>query len=697
MPWGNPVVGSTILRRPAIQSPNFVSGSTGWALFQDGTAQLNELTIIVQNTGVAILIYAGTAGPGTLIGSWSGAGTATTDQYGNIVPAGLYAVQGQLQGTSITNASIVSSILTNPAITGGTIAGASITGGTIVETAITFDNTGGTLLVYTTTTTTSTFSTAGLATFTGPAGVTSAKIECWGADAGAGGGSSAQGGEGGGAGEYAQEPNYPIVPGQVYNVQVGSGGTGGATGHAGSAGSDSLFDNAGIAAQGGQAGVSFVGGDGGSYGTATVNHPGGNGGGNGSQSTGGCGGGGRAGSTGAGGNGSTSSSSSGAAGGAAGSGTGGHVGGTGGNNAANGNTGGGGGGCGASTSATTGSNTYRLSASETFLGSDGSPANSQRGSGTMYQGGETASGGSVNGTMKSMGIISGNPSSDLSGVTIDSVYIRLEMLHSWYNAGATVYLGYTNNTSIPSTYGGSSTSVLSWNQAPGSPVTTNLTNHGFSSALQSGSARAIILGPGSGSFNLQNYCYFYGEGGDNAQNPLITVNWHTGAAPVTAGNGADGVVKVTYVSSSTLELAISPSSGTDANSNAYGAGLTGVVQAFRPASSPTAVETWHSISLTGGPAGITGYIRIKKIAESTLVILDMEISFTTLVAQSSTTVGNLPSGYYPTVARHVPVGVGGTVTNANEARVFIPTSGGVQLIFPIGASAAGCQGVYPLD
>lgn len=42
---GNPVVGGTVLRRPAIQSPNFAAGSLGWAIFIDGTAEFNSVTI----------------------------------------------------------------------------------------------------------------------------------------------------------------------------------------------------------------------------------------------------------------------------------------------------------------------------------------------------------------------------------------------------------------------------------------------------------------------------------------------------------------------------------------------------------------------------------------------------------------------------------------------------------------------------
>lgn len=42
---GNPVVGSTVLRRPAIQSPNFETGVSGWAINADGTAEFDNVTV----------------------------------------------------------------------------------------------------------------------------------------------------------------------------------------------------------------------------------------------------------------------------------------------------------------------------------------------------------------------------------------------------------------------------------------------------------------------------------------------------------------------------------------------------------------------------------------------------------------------------------------------------------------------------
>lgn len=45
MPFSNPIVGGTALIRPAINSPNFVSGATGWSINRNGTAEFSGATI----------------------------------------------------------------------------------------------------------------------------------------------------------------------------------------------------------------------------------------------------------------------------------------------------------------------------------------------------------------------------------------------------------------------------------------------------------------------------------------------------------------------------------------------------------------------------------------------------------------------------------------------------------------------------
>lgn len=708
--FSNPVVNNlNALIRSSIESPNYVAGVSGWAINKDGTAQFNQLTLIVQTTGAAVLIYAGSAGPGTLIGSWASADGM--DQYGNEYPSGLNASQGSLTGINIINAQIVASTIVGALLQGPTVTQAAITGGTMTETTIVFDSTGGGLLVYSTTTTTVTFNTPGQTTWTSPVSG-AAKVKAWGSGAGGGGGAiNSNGGFGGGAGEFAEEPNYSIISGHNYDVIVAAGGIGGTSGNPGQDGDQSSFDGQGVVANGGQASNGSPGGTGSQN---TIHHDGGSGG-NSNGNTGGGGGGGSAGESGPGGNGNGSTGSGGASGGAAGTG-GGATGGNGGSNGNNGSNGSapgaGGGGAGMGVSSTTGSNQYRLSASATYYGSDassGAPPNGKRFNGTMYQGGETASGGGFNGTMKSLGIIGGNPQSDLSGKTIDSVSIRLENLHSWYNSGMSVQLGYTNHSSLPSSWNGSGiTSVKTFHINEGAKSTIDLTGGGLGGALQSGAAQAISLGPGP-AFNLNYYGYFYGAGGDNNQNPLITVAWHTGAAPNKAGNGNDGQVQITYTSGQTLIAAISPAAGSDTNGNAFASGFTGQVTAFQPGSSPTVAETWHDF-----PAGVNswglGTGGWKKYRMTSTGSVEVSISLRQIGTKTDGTVvfaaGALPTGYQPgtvTGARKLlPIAMdtsAATFYSANHTPYMSFNTDGSVTIFGVnatGLSVVDCHGTIPL-
>lgn len=89
----NPVVGGTALRRQSIQSPNFVTGSTGWAINQDGSAEFNN--VVIRNGTVisgTALYYTGAPGLGNLVASISPSGG--TDPFGNLYLAGITNYQG---------------------------------------------------------------------------------------------------------------------------------------------------------------------------------------------------------------------------------------------------------------------------------------------------------------------------------------------------------------------------------------------------------------------------------------------------------------------------------------------------------------------------------------------------------------------------------------------------------------------------
>ncbi|WP_420010355.1 hypothetical protein [Streptomyces collinus] len=91
--------------RPAVRSPNYVAGSTGWSINRDGSAEFNNIVIRNGTTqGGVSLYYNGTPALGNLILSIAAA--AGTDPFGNAYAAGLtlYDPTGtiNLDGTAAT-------------------------------------------------------------------------------------------------------------------------------------------------------------------------------------------------------------------------------------------------------------------------------------------------------------------------------------------------------------------------------------------------------------------------------------------------------------------------------------------------------------------------------------------------------------------------------------------------------------------
>lgn len=94
--WGNPIVGGTTLRIPAIESPNFVTQVSGWQIKADGSAEFNSVAVRGSFLGTQFLInsqgaffYSGAPALGNLAVSIAGA--AGTDPSGNVFPAGVWA------------------------------------------------------------------------------------------------------------------------------------------------------------------------------------------------------------------------------------------------------------------------------------------------------------------------------------------------------------------------------------------------------------------------------------------------------------------------------------------------------------------------------------------------------------------------------------------------------------------------------
>lgn len=103
------LLGSYTLAGTLMQSPNYVPGVSGWAIFGDGSAEFNNGTfrglieaaaIVLQGTQGQVLVYSGPPAVGNLISSISGA--PGTDSKGNPYAAGAVAyvsVTGSFAGT----------------------------------------------------------------------------------------------------------------------------------------------------------------------------------------------------------------------------------------------------------------------------------------------------------------------------------------------------------------------------------------------------------------------------------------------------------------------------------------------------------------------------------------------------------------------------------------------------------------------
>lgn len=118
MSFDDPIVGGTVLRTPAIQSPNFSLGPplVGWAIYQNGQAYFGDVTASGSITATVfdgtnftidssgIFFYSGTPAAGNLLLSIANA--AGTDTYGNTYPEGSsFTAAGKSVVTGITGGS----------------------------------------------------------------------------------------------------------------------------------------------------------------------------------------------------------------------------------------------------------------------------------------------------------------------------------------------------------------------------------------------------------------------------------------------------------------------------------------------------------------------------------------------------------------------------------------------------------------
>jgi len=162
--FSDPIIGgATKLIRKAVQSPNFISGVSGWTINKDGTVEFNN---------------------------------------------GVF--RGNLQAGTLTKTSIANSDFGN-----GTIHDSTIT-----RTIFTMDSSGGQLLIYANVVVTQVLTASG--NINVPVGITSLqRLQAWGS--GAIGTANAQGGRGGGSGAYSEETNVAVTASTAYPATIAAG------------------------------------------------------------------------------------------------------------------------------------------------------------------------------------------------------------------------------------------------------------------------------------------------------------------------------------------------------------------------------------------------------------------------------------------------------------------------------------------
>ncbi|HEY1706427.1 MAG TPA: hypothetical protein VGG75_42685 [Trebonia sp.] len=128
----DPTVGGTVLRRAAIQSPNYVAGVSGWAIFANGDAEFNSITL---PSGTSVQVFRqptapiGTIATGSLwlntaagsqVNYWDGTEwePVTQDAADVLTPGSITAallvagmvVAGIVDGTTVEGATFISSV-----------------------------------------------------------------------------------------------------------------------------------------------------------------------------------------------------------------------------------------------------------------------------------------------------------------------------------------------------------------------------------------------------------------------------------------------------------------------------------------------------------------------------------------------------------------------------------------------------------
>jgi hypothetical protein len=99
--FAQPIVAGENLLIPAIQSPNYVPGVSGWAIFQNGSAQFNNIalgggSLVVTGAGQGVFLYSGTPATGNLIASFASSGGSDAHSNAYVKGLGFYDSTGPI-------------------------------------------------------------------------------------------------------------------------------------------------------------------------------------------------------------------------------------------------------------------------------------------------------------------------------------------------------------------------------------------------------------------------------------------------------------------------------------------------------------------------------------------------------------------------------------------------------------------------
>jgi hypothetical protein len=158
--------------------------------------------------------------------------------------------------------------------------------------------------------------------------------------------------------------------------------------------------------------------------------------------------------------------------------------------------------------------TYTSNGSHCYEGSDGTfPNQNINHNGNATQGGNV--GNTFNGKAKTWFTFNtGAITADLAGATITAFKIYLNNNHSWFNSGMNAAIGYDSQSTYGSSKGdpsGAGIDVIEPHFNEGQAKWVDATGQGFGTAFQTGAANTIVLFKNNN--NLQFYGFFQGNNG----------------------------------------------------------------------------------------------------------------------------------------------------------------------------------------